>query len=192
MVNMSKVNSWASSVNTKVKQSVSDGQGGYSIKKLMPWIILIFVVVIGKNLLGIVKSFFEKVEEKVVGPEITDVHGSGSVGSPTGQLSVDPQKLSYSLDQFKIFADQLEQAIYDTYLTEDDAKIFTILSQMKTTGDIYALINAYGTRNGGSWYNTAYNLPMAVQTYLDNFYPYDYKNQLNQMYKSKNIAYVFA
>jgi len=187
-----QLNQWATKINRSVNSSVKDSEGRFTIKKILPWAILIFVIVIGKNLLGIVKSFFGKIEDKVVGPDLTDVHGSGEVtGVGSGALPVDPQKTSMSASDLKILADTISQAIYDTYLTENDAAIFEALKRVQTNDDWYGLINAYGVRDGGSWYNTAYNLPMALQTYLDNFWPYDYKNQLNALYKQRGINHVF-
>jgi hypothetical protein len=153
------------------------------IKKLLPFFILIVVLVIGKNLIGMIKGIFGNLNKVVVGE---DEVGTGSGVSQT-EVVVDVESLTYPENNYIMWADQLEQGFYATYLTEDDELVGQILRYMQNDTDVANLVKKYGVRDGGSWFNTNYNLPQAVSAMLDN----DIKNAVNQNYQSKGISFRF-
>ena len=58
---------------------------------------------------------------------------------------------------------------------------------MNNNADVSRLVQKYGIRDGGSIFNTNYNLPQAVSAMLDN----DIKAAVNQNYQSKGITFRF-
>lgn len=153
------------------------------IKKLLPFFILIVVLVIGKNLIGMIKGIFGNLNKAVAGE---DEVGQGA-GVSQDEITVDVESLSYPQNNYLMWADQLEQGFYATYLTEDDELVGQILKYMNNDTDVANLVQKYGVRDGGAWYNTNYNLPQAVSAMLDN----DIKNQVNQNYQTKGMTFRF-
>lgn len=152
-------------------------------KKLLPWFILIVALVIGKNLIGMIKNIFGGLNEQIKGEE---EEGQGA-GTSQEQIVVDEESLTYPQNNYLMWADQLEQGFYATYLTEDDELIGQILRYMQNDTDVANLVQKYGVRDGGSWYNTNYNLPQAVSAMLDN----DIKVLVNTNYQSKGMSFRF-
>lgn len=117
-----------------------------------------------------------------------------SVGAPEGattggssqNLPVDTNRLSFPRNNYKAFADEIEQAIWGGFdLTEDDEAVAQVLSMMNTNDDVQELINAYGTRGEGILIQKYYNLVQTVQMYLDD----DLKEAVNNIYQTKGIQY---
>lgn len=120
--------------------------------------------------------------------------GLGSfIGAPEGSqsgtavdLPVNTTKLTYSPEQYKVFADQIESAVWSGFdLTEDDEAFAQVLSQMNTNDDVKQLINAYGVRGEGVVIQKYYNLVQTVEMYLDD----DLKEVVNNVYQSKGITF---
>ncbi len=152
-------------------------------KSLLPWFILIVALVVGKNIIGLIKSIFGGLNQSIVGETET---GLGS-GTSQNEIIVEKEELSYPENNYLMWADQLEGAFYATYLTEDDELIGKILKYMKNDTDVAFLTTKYGIRDGGHWFNTNYNLPQAVGAYLDD----SIKNAVNLDYQKKGITYRF-
>jgi len=152
-------------------------------KKLLPWFILILAIVVGKQILGIVKSMFGKIDEVVKGEE---EKGQGS-GTSQDEVVVDEDKLTYPQNNYVMWADQLEGAFYSTYFSEDDDLAAQILRYMQNDNDVAALVQAYAVRDGGHWWNPNYNLPQLVGAMLDT----DLREGVNKNYQSKGMSYRF-
>ena len=116
----------------------------------------------------------------------TDVTQGG-----TSPEDIEPgTNLSYSNNDYILFADTIESAFWDTFgnFTEDDELAFEVLSKMKTNDDFYKLVKVYGTRGRGLIIVDAYNLIQSIEILLDN----EYKEQLNNLYSQRGINYQFS
>jgi len=153
------------------------------IKSLFPFFILIIVLIIGKNLIGIVKNIFGGLNDATANVQET---GQGA-GVAQNEVIVEVESLSYPLNNYIMWADALEAAFYDTYLTEDDEAVGQVLKRMNNDMDISQLVKVYGVRDGGFWFNTDYNLPQAVNAMLDT----EIKNSVNSNYAQKGITFRF-
>jgi hypothetical protein len=98
--------------------------------------------------------------------------------------------LTYSNNEYILFADTIESAFWDTFgnFTEDDELAFEVLSKMQTNDDFYKLVKVYGTRGRGLIIVDAYNLIQSIEILLDN----EYKEQLNNLYSQRGIKYQFS
>lgn len=99
--------------------------------------------------------------------------------------------LSYEKNQYKVFADAIEIAIWGTSFIatwwEDDDAIAAVLLQMNTTDDVCALVRAYGTRYVGIVMKEGGNLVQMIAKYLDD----DLKEAVNQYYAANGIAWIW-
>lgn len=94
----------------------------------------------------------------------------------TGEVALLPSS------QLTILANRLEQAAKGAG-TDEDA-IYAVFNQMNNTADVYALIAAYGTRDGQ-------DLPTMIRSELTDMWPYREISKLNQILTNKGIAYQF-
>jgi hypothetical protein len=113
-------------------------------------------------------------------------------GGTTQDIEVNQNKLTYPLNQYEIWADGIEAAIWGTSFIgawwEDDEAIYNTLLQMRTTDDVYQLIRAYGVRYVGVLFNSdGGNLVQMISEYLDD----DYKTEVNAYYKLNRINFVW-
>ncbi len=107
--------------------------------------------------------------------------GDGQGTAQTGGCD-NVQGMTWTKKNIQSFADGIEAALwYQFYGTvEDDLAVAAILKQMRSTGDITALICEYGVR--GSM-EEKYNLPQSITSYLDE----DLKAAVNLYYVGKGI-----
>ena len=84
--------------------------------------------------------------------------------------------------QLTILANRLEQAAKGAG-TDEDA-IYAVFNQMNNTADVYALIAAYGTRDGQ-------DLPTMIRSELTDMWPYREISKVNQILTNKGISYQF-
>lgn len=113
-------------------------------------------------------------------------------GGTTQDMEFDESKLTYPENQYKIFADGIEAAIWGTSFIaswwEDDEAIASILKQMRTKEDVYQLITEYGVRYVGAVFNSdGGNLVQMIQEYLDD----DLKRDVNADYRAKRIDFMW-
>ena len=117
-----------------------------------------------------------------------------SVGAPEGtttggssqNLPVTESNLSFPINNYNAFADEIEQAVWGGFdLGEDDEAVAQVLSMMNTNDDVQQLINVYGIRGEGILIQKYYNLPQTIQKYLDS----DLKEAVNNIYQNKGIQY---
>lgn len=94
----------------------------------------------------------------------------------TGEVSLLPSS------QLTILANRLEQAAKGAG-TDEDA-IYAVFNQMNNTADVYALIAAYGTRDGQ-------DLPTMIRSELTDMWPYREISKVNQILTNKGISYQF-
>lgn len=94
----------------------------------------------------------------------------------TGEVALLPSS------QLTILANRLEQAAKGAG-TDEDA-IYAVFNQMNNTADIYALIAAYGTRDGQ-------DLPTMIRSELTDMWPYREISKVNQILTNKGISYQF-
>lgn len=94
----------------------------------------------------------------------------------TGEVALLPSS------QLTILANRLEQAAKGAG-TDEDA-IYAVFNQMNNTADVYALIAAYGTRDGQ-------DLPTMIRSELTDMWPYREISKVNQILTNKGISYQF-
>lgn len=96
--------------------------------------------------------------------------------------------VTYTNNQFRVFADSLEAAFFSGFLgmTEDDRIIGEILKRMRTTDDVARLTRVFGVRHiHGASFLTGGNLVQLVQSLLDS----DVKNAVNAYYEANGIEW---
>lgn len=89
---------------------------------------------------------------------------------------------SYPNNNYKMWADQLEVAMYGA--GTDEAMIYQVFSMMKNDADVIKLIDAFGSRKGFLQWN-ATTLPQWIQGDLRD------RTELNNILKQKGISYRF-
>jgi hypothetical protein len=97
---------------------------------------------------------------------------------------VNPSKLSYSLNQYLVYADQIEGALHigDAWSPyEDDTAVQDVLMSMQNDDDFYQLVKAYGVRE--TTWPTELNLVETIEAYLDS----DNKEAVNVDYAGKGM-----
>lgn len=114
-----------------------------------------------------------------------------SGGTSDTELVLNPNNLTFGPNQYRIFADAIENAIYGSYAIpkpwEDDTAVARILMEMQTDDDVAALIAAYGRRYIGILIQDGGNLVQTIQEYLDA----DLITQVNNNYQKKGITIRF-
>lgn len=116
-----------------------------------------------------------------------------SIGDKSGGTSQDivsnPAKLTYPKNQYKAFADAIEDAIWGNSILpqiwENDDAIAAVLLEMQNIDDVYELISAYGKRYVGMFIQEGGNLVQTVSRYLDD----DLKRDVNNAYQQKSINF---
>lgn len=97
---------------------------------------------------------------------------------------VNVANLSYPLNQYLIYADQIEGALHigDAWAPyEDDDSVQSVLMSMQTDDDFYQLVKAFGVRE--TTWPTELNLVETIEAYLDA----DNKEAVNNDYASKGM-----
>ena len=94
----------------------------------------------------------------------------------TGEVS------NITSSQMTLLANRLENAAKGAG-TDEDA-IYAVFNQMTNTADVYALIAAYGTRDGQ-------DLPTMIRSELTDMWPYREISKVNQILTNKGISYQF-
>lgn len=117
--------------------------------------------------------------------------GTEDRGGGTSQDIGCGNNVSFTDNQFKVFADGIENAIWGTAWIptpwEDDQEIADILTSMRTTDDVCHLVRIFGVRYRGIFLNDGGNLVQYIQSYLDA----DKKRAVNQFYLANNINWVW-
>jgi hypothetical protein len=134
------------------------------------WIIGIFVVI------KLYKFFFPKgVKDQ----------------SNTQNLEVDKTNVTYPLQNFVGWANEIQNALHGAGLleswTEDEQTVIRILSYMRTDDDVFQLINEYGQRGGNLIAEDNRTLPVAIIEYLSE----GDIEQINNNLQLRNIQYRF-
>jgi hypothetical protein len=98
--------------------------------------------------------------------------------------------LTYSANDYELFADTIEQAFWGNLggFFEDDELAFNVLSKMRTNDDLYKLAQVYGVRGRGILIQEGYNLIQTTEKLLDN----NYKEELNTIFEANGINYRFS
>lgn len=89
----------------------------------------------------------------------------GSNNPGTDDIDLEAETVTLTRNQLILLADQCEQALFGG-LTEDEAALYRVMDQMRTNGDVVALVNVFGTR---CQYFGAFNcgtLPQAIVYWL--------------------------
>jgi len=124
-----------------------------------------------------------------VGWRIYDALTADESGGTSDDLDVNETNLTYPENNYKVFADGIEAAIWGTgfipSMNEDDDAIGNILMAMKTTDDVYELVTAYGIRTRGVLLEDGGNLVETLQEYLDD----DVREDVNAYYVQQNINF---
>jgi len=111
-----------------------------------------------------------------------------SGGTSDENISYTASNLTYSNIQYKIFADEIEAAVWGTGAIaawwEDDEEIGRILMEMQNIDDVKALISAYGRRYAGVLLQEGGNLVQTIENYLDD----DIKEEVNEVYKQSVLG----
>lgn len=114
---------------------------------------------------------------------------SGTQGGQSDErVEVDPKNLTYTFNDYELFADTIETAGLGNAFWEDDQLIFETMAKMQTNDDLYQLVKAFGVRSIGVLIVDSFTLIQLVERILDN----DYKNKLNQLYSTRGIKYQFS
>lgn len=107
----------------------------------------------------------------------------------SGNTEPNPANLSYPLGTYDMYADEIFVAVWGAGAiaswTEDDELIASILMDMQTLDDVYALLRAYGRRTVGIVLEDGGNLVETVSRYLDD----GLKDDVNEDYRAKNIPF---
>lgn len=123
------------------------------------------------------------------GYKIYQLFNQDKSGGTSDDIEVNENKLSYPIGTYKVYADEIEAAIWGTgafpSMTEDDEAIGLILMDMNTADDVYQLATEYGVRTRGVLLEDGGNLVETIQTYLDS----DIKATVNADYRAKNIPF---
>lgn len=123
--------------------------------------------------------------------KIIQAFSNDKSGGTSDELDVEENNLTYPLNNYKVFADGIEAAIWGTSafpsFTEDDDAIGAILKAMQTTDDVYELVTAYGIRTRGALLEDGGNLVESIQQYLDD----DVRDEVNALYQQKNIDFLW-
>jgi len=106
-------------------------------------------------------------------------------------VTIDPSKLTYSNNWYKLQADNLQQHLWaycaSLFGCEDDQAVANILMQVDTDHDWYKLILEYGQRGPTDWLESFFwpdlNLIETIARYLDQ----DQVDQVNTNWSSKNL-----
>lgn len=112
-------------------------------------------------------------------------------GGTTQNLVCGSGNLSFPSNQYEVFADQIETAIWGTWGIpspwEDDTAIGEILMSMQSTDDVCKLNNAYDVRTVGIFMQDGGNLVQTIHSYLDD----DIKEEVNAYYQIHNIDWIW-
>lgn len=130
-------------------------------------VIIILLVVFWSRIKSLFQILGNKLQNKQLENEWT---------AQTGETAT----LSYA--NLQSMANKLFQAA-DGAGTDEDA-IFAVFNQLHNTADLYALISAYGTRNG-------LDLPGMIRDELGDHFPTYERTKLNKILTNKGIAYQF-
>lgn len=102
---------------------------------------------------------------------------------------IDPGKRTWDIAMYSVFCDTIQAAIWGTGFLpqpfEDDDIIGSTLMKMRTLTDVYQLIDTWGVRGRGVLLVDAYNLPEAIEEFLDE----DTKQEVNEDYRRKKINF---
>lgn len=95
-----------------------------------------------------------------------------------------PDKLTYSLNQYEVFAERLHAVLYP--LNTDEDVIYSIFNKMRTLSDVLQLVKAYGIRSIALKFDD-FSLVSAFQERLTE----SEIQKVNTILKSKNINFSF-
>lgn len=134
------------------------------------------------NIIYIVAALFVL---KKVSDIFSDPATAPEEGASQSTLEPNTNGLTYDLDFFKVVADGIAENLRG--FSEDDEAVFWQLVKMRSTDDVKALIVAFGVRDLGPIVSQDYNLPGAINAFLDT----GLKNQINQLYSDRGIKIQF-
>jgi len=119
---------------------------------------------------------------------VSDVKQSGTSEDDVDDR-IDPGKRTWDIAMYSVFSDTIQAAIWGTGFLpqpfEDDDVIGSTLMKMRTLTDVYQLIDTWGVRGRGVLLVDAYNLPEAIEEFLDA----DTKQEVNEDYRRKKINF---
>jgi hypothetical protein len=126
-----------------------------------------------------IKSFFS--------PET--VHQGTGGGEEGPGLDTNPDKLTYPLDQYDIWADRIYEAF--NYTGSDWGAVIEIFRQMETADDVKELINSYGVRTLYIFAipTAPLNLPQTLQR--EDSFPWHGVEDVNEILTEKGINIQF-
>lgn len=130
-------------------------------------IAVIIIIVLGKRLKSTIKEITTNIRQN---QQLED------------QINSTGQRLSYPDNNYTLWADQLETAMYGPG-TDEDA-VYQVMRTMKNDADVYKLISAFGMRKGFLQWN-AQSLPSWIQGDFSD------RTEINNILKSNGIAYRF-
>lgn len=97
---------------------------------------------------------------------------------------------TYANSQFIIWANRLEQAMFD--VGTDEAAIYNIFNYLKTDGDLLTLIKAFGMRRYSGGFLPAFlNEKLSLVQWIQEELNTSEMKKLNDILKSKGIKYRF-
>lgn len=134
-------------------------------------VILIVVIILLVIFRARIKSLFQRIGNRIANNEMEN-----QWNKDTGEVA------TISRAQLQVMANKLYQAA-DGAGTDEDA-IFAVFNQLNNTADLYALISAYGTKNG-------LDLPGMIRDELGDHWPTYELSNLNKILTNKGIAYQF-
>ena len=134
-------------------------------------VILIVVIILLVIFRARIKSLFQRISNSMANSEMEN-----QWHDQTGEVSTIPRA------QLTVMANKLFAAA-DGAGTDEDA-IYAVFNQLNNTADLYALISAYGTKNG-------LDLPGMIRDELGNHWPTYERDKLNAILTNKGIAYQF-
>ena len=108
-------------------------------KKTKGWIILAIIVVI---VLMIAITYFKKLIKK--DPE------NNTQNQAKSDIAADPSNLSYDIQQYNLYADQIQGCLDQLWRDQDGA--IAVFKKMKTKDDINQLIISFGQRKPSSFF----------------------------------------
>lgn len=134
-------------------------------------VILIVVIILLVIFRARIKGLIDRLSNKIANNQLENEWQQQSGETAT-----------ISRAQLTVMANKLFAAA-DGAGTDEDA-IYAVFNQLRNTADLYALISAYGTKNG-------LDLPGMIRDELGNHWPTYELDKLNKILTNKGIAYHF-
>ncbi len=134
-------------------------------------VILLVAIILIVIFRSRIKGLFQRISNKVANNEMEN-----QWSSQTGEVA------TIARAQFNVMANKLYAAAKGAG-TDEDA-IYSVFNQLSNTADLYALISAYGTKDG-------LDLPAMIRDELGNHWPTYELDKLNKILTNKGISYQF-